>query len=93
MNKNNDEYLNLWIKSGLNIPNPNNIQYIISTTSEKYYDIEGRELNYTQINDTHHGCQCNLNGDEENHKLITNKLKKICELFKEIEQLNINHQE
>lgn len=48
MIKNNEDYLNLWIKSGLSIPNPKNIQYVISHIDkhDKSYDIEGRDLQY-----------------------------------------------
>ena len=66
------------------------IQYVVTKFSKNdtCLDIEGRELTYVQLGDTHHGCQCNLSGGDENHKKITENLKKICDLFKEINELN-----
>ena len=80
----------MWSKSGLQAPNPDSVEYIIRRFSKnsKALDIEGRNLIYAQLGDTHHGCQCNLNGGDERHSKITSKLKQICDLFTEIDELN-----
>ena len=80
----------MWSKSGLQVPNPDSVEYIIRRFSKnsKALDIEGRNLIYAQLGDTHHGCQCNLNGGDERHGKITSKLKQICDLFTEIDELN-----
>ena len=56
--------------------------------NSKALDIEGKNLIYAQFGSSHHGCQCNLNGEDKNHSIIKEKLKDICELFLEIEELN-----
>lgn len=70
--------------------NPERIKYVVWKfgENEPEINIDGHELVYSQLGNTHHGMQCNHVGGTEAHKLITEKCKQITELFKEIDNLN-----
>ena len=69
--------------------NPERVKYVVwSFEKGNEINIDGQDLVYAQLGETHHGLQCNYCGDNPKHRLITRKLKKIAELFKEIESLN-----
>lgn len=81
-----------WKEEKLSYPNPSNVEYIVTKFNPRTQslDIEGRDLIYTQLGDTHHGCQCAVSGkDESKEKEITNKLSQIVELFKDVSRLNV----
>jgi hypothetical protein len=67
----------------------NKIKYIVwqFADDQPELNIDGDELAYAQLGSTRHGCQCKLNGDHKHHTTITNKLKEITELFRDIESL------
>jgi len=57
--------------------------------SKSLFDIEQKDLIYSQLGETHHGLQCNHIGETEEHKeimelciIITNSIKRIDEINK-----------
>lgn len=73
----------------LNLYNPDKVKYVVWSFDDGVeINIDGNELVYCQLGKTHHGCQCNHNGDNPKHRLIQRKLKEVTELFRDIEVLN-----
>ena len=70
--------------------NPERIQYVVWKygKNQPEINIDGHDLNYAQLGETHHGVQCNHVGGTARHRLIQRKLKKIADLFKDINHLN-----
>lgn len=77
-------------KNGMNMPTPEKTHYTIwkFKDTDQEFQIDGRNLVYCQLGSTHHGCQCMHTGDKEEHKLITSKLKQVCDLLNEVDKLN-----
>lgn len=70
--------------------NHDRIKYVVwhFGESQPEINIDGHELVYCQLGETHHGTQCNHVGGTSRHRLIQSKLKKITELFRDIDYLN-----
>ena len=69
--------------------NPDRVKYVVwSFIKGDEINIDGDNINYCQLGTTHHGLQCNHNGGNPKHRLIQRKLKKITELFRQIDNLN-----
>ena len=76
--------------------NPDNIAYAVwKFQGEKHTEIniDGHELYYSQLGETHHGLQCVVRPDNDDYKLMLEKCKQIAQLFREIDELNVLEEE
>lgn len=70
--------------------NPDRVGYVVWKFGDDQpeINIDGKDLIYAQIGETHHGLQCVVSGDEQKHNEILSKMKQIAKLFKEVNELN-----
>lgn len=52
------------------------------------FDIESKDLLYSDFSPTHHGLQCNHVGRTETHEEIMKLCKQMCDIVKKIDALN-----
>lgn len=55
-------------------------------TNDSEIEIKSENLLYTELGNTHSGCQCK---NMDNHEIIHEKCRQIADLIREIEKLNI----
>lgn len=68
---------------------PDLIKFVIWKFGDKEpeINIDGHDLLYTQLGESHHGLQCNFTSEDPRFRLVLEKCKEIAKLVRDVEFL------